>query len=86
MKKLLITIAMLWSVAFVTWGWTVPDQRLSYNVSFKWGMIDANMGVANIATFNIPGENRFLAHLSVGHITCRYLDSTPIHSLPEVNF
>lgn len=48
MKKLLITIAMLWSVAFVTWGWTVPDQRLSYNVSFKWGMIDANMGVANV--------------------------------------
>lgn len=55
-------------------------------MSFKWGMIDANMGVANVATYNIPGENRFLAHLSVGHITCRYLDSTPIHSLPEVNF
>lgn len=81
MKKLLITIALLWSVTFVTWGWTVPDQRLSYNVSFKWGMIDANMGVANIATFNIPGENRFLAHLSgesVKILTHRYVAEASI--------
>ena len=45
-------------------GWTVPDETLHYSVRFKWGLIDANVGIATISTRNIPGTDTFEATLS----------------------
>ncbi len=45
-------------------AWTVPDETLNYSVRFKWGFIDANVGIATLTTYNIPGENRFTATLT----------------------
>ena len=45
-------------------AWTIPDETLHYSVRFKWGLIDANVGIAQISTYNIPGEERFIATLS----------------------
>ncbi len=45
-------------------AWNVPDESLSYSVRFRWGFIDANVGIAQLSTQNIPGENRFEATLN----------------------
>ena len=45
-------------------AWTVPDETLRYSVNFKWGLIDANAGVATLTTENIPGTNEFKATLT----------------------
>lgn len=45
-------------------AWTVPDETLRYSVNFKWGLIDANAGVATLSTENIPGTDRFKATLT----------------------
>ena len=44
--------------------WTVPDETLHYSVRFKWGLIDANVGIATVSTRNIPGTDTFEATLS----------------------
>lgn len=45
-------------------AWTVPDETLHYSVRFKWGFIDANVGIARIATINNVETGRFTATLS----------------------
>lgn len=45
-------------------AWPIPNEVLHYSVRFKWGLIDANVGIARISTYNIPGEQRFIATLS----------------------
>ena len=45
-------------------AWTVPDEELHYSVRFKWGLIDAYVGIAKVSTCNIPGTGTFTATLS----------------------
>lgn len=45
-------------------AWEIPDETLHYSVRFKWGLIDANVGIATVATRNIPGSDSFMATLS----------------------
>lgn len=44
--------------------WNVPDETLHYNVRFKWGIIDANVGIATLSTHSDPGQGTFVATLS----------------------
>lgn len=65
MKRLLYLMAVIMlSVPAVLRAWTVPDETLRYEVRFKWGFIDANAGVAELSTYNIPGTNQFRATLT----------------------
>lgn len=45
-------------------AWIVPDETLHYSVRFKWGLIDANVGIARITTCNDTQAGRFTATLS----------------------
>lgn len=62
------TVIALFALICATWftasAWTVPDETLHYSVRFKWGLIDANVGVAKLQTYNIPSTGRFIATLS----------------------
>lgn len=65
MKKILMTISMgLVSMAVTVGAWTVPDETLHYSVNFKWGLIDANAGIATLTTENMPGTGQFKATLT----------------------
>lgn len=65
MKKILMILsAILAALSMTVSAWTVPDETLRYSVNFKWGLIDANAGVATLSTENIPGTGRFRATLT----------------------
>lgn len=65
MKKiLLLGIAALAASSMSVGAWTVPDETLHYSVNFKWGFIDANAGVATLATHNNPEGDTFTATLT----------------------
>lgn len=44
--------------------WNVPDEDLHYNVRFKWGLIDANVGIATVTTRTNPDDGTFVTTLS----------------------
>lgn len=60
--RLMALVATLYPLMLT--AWTLPNETLHYSVRFKWGLIDANVGIASISTYNIPGEQRFIATLS----------------------
>lgn len=63
MKRVLQSIsAML--IPLMTFAWAIPDETLHYSVRFKWGLIDANVGIAKITTCNDIAAGRFTATLS----------------------
>ena len=62
-RKILPAIACLLSVASAG-AWEVPDETLHYSVRFRWGLIDANVGIATVSTRNLPGTDNFEATLS----------------------
>ncbi len=62
-KNWFITFAVLF-VSFTLSAWNVPDETLRYSVRFKWGLIDANAGVATLSTVNNPADGTFTATLS----------------------
>lgn len=68
MKKIILTLALfpLLLQATEVGGdtWKVPDEELHYDVRFKWGLIDANVGIATLTTCNVPGSDSFVATLS----------------------
>lgn len=66
MKRFLSAILILLNTCiwFNASAWTVPDETLHYSVRFRWGLIDANVGVAKLSTYNIPGSGKFIATLS----------------------
>ncbi len=65
MKSILSTLCLvLATIAFKAGARTVPDEVLHYGVRFKWGLIDANVGIAKLTTRNIPGTGMFTATLS----------------------
>ena len=63
-KKAMMLIILLACGISAALAWRVPDETLHYSVRFKWGLIDANVGVAKLSTYNIPGEDCFIATLS----------------------
>lgn len=62
------TVIALFTFMLAGWltssAWNVPDETLQYSVRFKWGLIDANVGIAKLQTYNIPSTGRFIATLS----------------------
>lgn len=65
MKKIFMMIgAAVASMAMTAGAWTVPDETLHYSVNFKWGLIDANAGIATLTTENVAGTNSFRATLT----------------------
>ena len=65
MKKIFMVIgAAVASMAVAANAWTVPDETLRYSVNFKWGLIDANAGIATLETENLPGSDQFKATLT----------------------
>ena len=63
MKKFgILTLSLL--SAFAAGAWTVPDETLHYGVRYKWGLIDANAGIATLTTVNNPADGTFTATLS----------------------
>lgn len=64
MKKPVILALSLLCAAASALAWTVPDETLRYSVRYKWGLIDANAGVATIQTVNDPAEGTFSATLT----------------------
>ena len=65
MKKLFMALALFIGgfCASAQSTVTVPDESLHYAVHFKWGFINAYMGIATVATLNQP-DGTFLASLS----------------------
>lgn len=63
MKKLGILALSLFATA-VAGAWNVPDETLNYGVRYRWGLIDANAGVATLSTMNNPADGTFKATLS----------------------
>lgn len=65
MKKsfILLLTALLTAITGAN-AWTVPDEELHYSVRFKWGLIDAYVGIAKVSTCNSPGTGTFTATLS----------------------
>lgn len=62
-KKVALTAVMFVASVAGSYG-MVPDETLHYSVRFKWGLIDANVGVATVTTRNLPGTDTFEATLS----------------------
>ena len=64
MKQLgILALSLLFATACAA-AWTVPDETLRYAVRYKWGLIDANAGVATLTTANDPAAGTFTATLS----------------------
>lgn len=63
MKRIIHTLLTILIPAYVL-AWNVPDETLRYSVRFKWGLIDANVGIATITTSNNPASGNFSATLS----------------------
>lgn len=64
LKSILLSVVMTAGTAVMACAWEVPDETLHYSVRFKWGLIDANVGIATVSTRNIPGTDSFEATLS----------------------
>lgn len=65
MKRLFyLVVTVMALLPAIAMAWMVPDEVLHYNVRFKWGFIDANAGIVELTTRNIPDSNLFKATLS----------------------
>lgn len=64
LKPAALSAVMFLISTFAIFAWEVPDETLHYSVRFKWGVIDANVGIATVTTHNIPGSDSFEATLS----------------------
>ena len=51
MKRIAQSLLALCTTLLMS-AWTVPDESLNYGVRFKWGFIDANVGIATLTTHN----------------------------------
>ncbi len=63
MKRIAQSLLALCTTLLMS-AWTVPDESLNYGVRFKWGFIDANVGIATLTTHNDIAGNTFTATLS----------------------
>ncbi len=63
-KTVSVLLAFIYAGLLTLSAWNVPDETLHYSVRFKWGLIDANVGVAKLQTYNIPSTGKFIATLS----------------------
>lgn len=58
---LLLTVAAI--IPASADGWRVPEETLSYDVMYKWGLINKKAGTVTITTSNTASD-RFLSNLS----------------------
>lgn len=71
MKKILLSALVLLAAMLPqnALAWIVPSETLSYEVHYRWGLINANAGVATVQSELLPGKNLFRARLS-GQSVC----------------
>lgn len=64
-RALTITLATIILVpAALAARWNVPKEKLTYDVMYKWGLINKKAGDATITTFHEGSDDNFRAHLS----------------------
>lgn len=60
---LILVVAIAVAHVYAT-GWAVPQERITYDVMYKWGLINKKAGSATITTQVSPASNEFKAHLA----------------------
>lgn len=66
MKRLAAAIALiiaLWA-PLTLGGWTVPKERLTYDIMYKWGLINKKAGSVDVTTYPQAGKPEFRAQLT----------------------
>ena len=66
LKRLFLSVLLLLSI-LTTWAaedWNVPKEHITYDVMYKWGLINKKAGSATIATYPDAIPDKFRAHLS----------------------
>lgn len=68
MKKiyaLLLAALLIGSLpAFAASGWTVPAENITYNIMYKWGLVNKKAGEVSIRTTPDAGNGEFSAFLT----------------------
>ncbi len=64
MKKILLIVVLMIASFSSAIGWVVPQEKLTYDVMYKWGLINKKAGDVTIATSMKPGSPEFRALLT----------------------
>lgn len=66
MKRLALILTILYTLAapFALRGWTVPKERLTYDIMYKWGLINKKAGSVDVTTYPRSGKPEFRAQLT----------------------
>lgn len=64
MKKILLTFALLFAALPSLKAWEVPQETLTYDIMYKWGLINKKAGDVAITTSMLPGTPEFRAQLT----------------------
>lgn len=65
MRKFLKTLFLLAGlIPLQCAAWVVPEETLQYEVHYRWGLINANAGVATVKSEQLPGDSKFKATLT----------------------
>ncbi len=64
MKKILLVASLLTTlVSYAAFAWDVPKERLSYDVMYKWGLINKKAGSVSLTTSPHATQHEFNAEL-----------------------
>lgn len=64
MRKLLTTLALLLAALPAMRAWEVPTEKLTYDIMYKWGLINKKAGDVTISTAMSPDSPEFKALLT----------------------
>ncbi len=64
MKKILLTLVLAIAAFSSSFAWEVPQEKLTYDVMYKWGLINKKAGDVTITTSMKPGTPEFRALLT----------------------
>lgn len=67
MKKKAQLTAILFALLLGTqalFAWTAPQETLTYDVMYKWGLINKKAGSVSLTTVNLPGKPHFSSELT----------------------
>ncbi|MDE7141472.1 MAG: DUF3108 domain-containing protein, partial [Muribaculaceae bacterium] len=73
MRKILLTLALLLAALPSAIAWDVPKETLTYDIMYKWGLINKKAGDVAITTSMKPGTPEFNARLTAK--TAKWADS-----------
>ena len=66
LKKILLPALLFISLFTISAAeeWNVPKERITYDIMYKWGLINKKAGSAALTTYPDAAPNKFRAHLS----------------------